>query len=686
MANRQQELMAKSGDAGQTDFIFYLKHGENDAQLLRYAPDGWNNAGLQLVRNKKYKGVFRKITINQLTFIKDGKDFLQTVYEYFGISAQVILIVQKLDKATFVYSDYFIGSIDFSTYRITDTGIDVQVLDNSLSEKVLNRSTIDVDITRNFTISGFQVNDIGSYFLTINEIDLIESAIYTKNTPDSIEDNSDFGVPMLLSISNIDDAQSQDITDPTDKFLKDRTEPDPRQYTIRGDMRFTVWNRADVDEDFTLTMYLVYGVTPYIIWSKRFTGLPIDESESFEEQFERSFTLNNGDGAKIYVDVQDAQGNIEMDFDQFNATVTAEGETINESEVIAYPFYEAFLKICQIIADDEDVFYSSFFGRDDTPIIVYPGDGQLGHITKGLFLRGGQSVNPTLPLSLEKLFTSLNALFNIGMEIDNTNGRVVIEEWDYFYEDTEVLDLSDRLIESDIDKEVFAEMYFNSINVGYNSFEYSMQSGIEEPNTKSIFTSIINIANSLELVSEYRGDTAGILELRISTGSDGKSTQGDENIFIIDSVRVGGGGFEARTDEDLDLPEYAGWYNLFWTPKRNLLRHGATIRASMWKDLSSYLRFQASDKNTKMVTQETGEDELREDADVLIDDLDEQIYVAEVYTFEVPFYAADLAAIEANPRGYITIADDKQGWLLDLTTDNTSNKATIKLIRKWQTP
>jgi hypothetical protein len=286
----------------------------------------------------------------------------------------------------------------------------------------------------------------------------------------------------------------------------------------------------------------------------------------------------------------------------------------------------------------------------------------------------------------------------MGIESVSGKDKVVVETLQYFFSSTVVIDLSARITENMIEKEVIPQKHYNQIEVGYNSFEYLKVGGLSEYNTKSGFTTVISVLdNKLDLVSKYRADTQGIVNLRREAATD-EDVKGDEDNYIIDSLRrtTPYTGFMARTSEGFTLvtggADADNSFNLRLTPKRNLLRHGQLIRAGLEHELGSSLRWQASDKNTTLVTEYTTDVNpyplpaeqlypLAENADVLVNNLAASFFCPEIYSIDVTLNYAELSTILANQKGLIKLSSDKYGWIMQLTMGAKENKASLRLLR-----
>jgi len=305
----------------------------------------------------------------------------------------------------------------------------------------------------------------------------------------------------------------------------------------------------------------------------------------------------------------------------------------------------------------------------------------------------------TIPLKLKDFFLAKSAQFRLGLGVQTiiteddpplTVQQVRIEELDYFFDDTVILDLSGKLREQDIEKSVIPERFYKSAIMGYNKFDYDNDAGVLEFNTKSSWTTVIGaVFTELMKVIAYRADGQGmrlIMNAQTATDYDAtKDVKGDSDIFMIDLVR-GGGGFIARTNEGFDYIGGAVYadssFNVRWSPARIMRKWGANIKAGLLHRLNSWVSWQTSDKNTTLESQLTGEGIVVENADVRVQDLEEPRMLAESYKINVPLTNDELNAIDANPNGLIKLAGGKHGWMLDVKYSIGKGMAEMVLIRK----
>ena len=704
--SRQTELMAISESKGQKPYRFYLQNASAGLKELRFAPDGWDSAKFEIKRNERYQGLFRTISFNDLKFRKDARDYIRDVYEGQGINAVINFYVDRLGN-DWAYTRYFTGKLDLSTYKIDETGVACQVVDTSFSEKIKNRESIKVNVFDTTTVNGGQLPPWqhatwgleDTWRIALPTFAITRRARWERNAPYSTT-SLDHYLPLYLRYqTGFTECQMQTIGG-TDPMFNDATIE--RNFTLIGHIAGKAEMTA-TDKVIYLTVYMYVNGLVAKQWD--FTGSFVAETLNrceFSIDLDESETVNLGEDVYFKtVCTRSPAGSEPITTEYYSSTyiyMAELEETLVGCHVKAYPIYESLMRVCQKISDLNDVFLSEFFGRTDTPENTYDADGQLGHITKGRFIREAEKYpypevdysEITLELSLAELFAAVSAIWNLGLGIEtDENGieRVRVEELEYFFDSNVVCDISALIREAAIEKEVDAKQHYSHVESGYNSFEYLTANGIEEFNAKATFTTVISaLDNKLDIVCKYRGDTNGINLLR-SAESQGKDSGADENVFIIDTVRDASAPYWlARTSEGFDTitgePDIDQYFNLELTPSRNLRRHGYRLRAALAKNLGTYIRWQASEKNANLSTLLTGETEaVTENADILVNDMPKPFYLPEIYRVECELRYSDISAILANPRGLVKLSSTKYGWILSMQIGQKENKATFELLR-----
>jgi len=123
------------------DLRFYYQLGAK-AQYLLHAPDGWDEQMINWERNKKYYGMFREFTI-PLKFVKDGAEALRRTFYQDGFSSTAQLTVQALDHTSLTYYNAYFGVFDFSTFKDTDTFVEINLIDTGLVKLIKDKESVE---------------------------------------------------------------------------------------------------------------------------------------------------------------------------------------------------------------------------------------------------------------------------------------------------------------------------------------------------------------------------------------------------------------------------------------------------------------------------------------------------------------------------------------------------------------
>jgi len=685
-------------------YRFYLNNASLGLLELKIAPDGWIKNEVEYVRSETYHGVSRSISVKELTFFKDGRDYLQSAYENQGIDCLVSFTVNMLDKATQTYLEYHVSEIDFGTYDISETGVKVGIVDNSFNEKIYNRDSVEVDLLNLTSIDGVAITDFDRKYVKMPDTSINREGILIEDTGGFIT-TSPHILPVAVSgTPDFSEMQAQPagggITTASNSFFY-QNQID-RIINVSGNIQATF---TDLNVHYLGIIVRIFeedGVsyTDYGL----FSPMPDSPAGSFSITINHNFTLLEGQSAMLIGEIDPTTGLSHFNYDSIDLAISETYEGTPEINVFGFPYYEAFLRCCQILTGETNPFYSLFFGRNDTPLNVYDTEGVPGFVIRGRFFRVPYDFTrrTTIPVKLVDLFQSLSSIYNLGMSIIDlevggvTTKKVRIEEREYFYNENVIIDISDRIRTQDIGKAVSPDMFYNEIQVGYNSFEYEQTGGLFEYNVKSIFTTEIKrIKNVLNIVSPYRADNQGIrliLKAPQAVDSDGVSTydisedvKGDDDIFLVDAVKSGST-YTARTSQgfsSIDGTIYADLsFNLLLSPARMIRRWGNVIKAGLVKALGTSVRWQTSDKNTLLSTQLTTETSpVAENADILANKLNQNIWFNEIYTAKAPITIAEKVRLDANMNGIVKLDSDKYGWIKSLKTNNEDGMAEFELIK-----
>ncbi len=670
----QAELKAKN-PAIVKAFSFVLYNVTQGTKTLLYAPDGWEQDEYVMTRDMKSFGVFRKFTVALMKFPKDGRDYLELVYEADGVNADCTFTVTETTPLGTV-RNRFTGKIDFSTYEIGELTVNGQVLDGAFTDTILSRAKTEVNLLGLTSIDGVTLAAQTLENITIPEISIDQAGnMVAKDTVTALTEShylqteiidSDFS-ELTTSIglfTKFFDAAVDDYTGLQFSF--------DVQAIIDGSGTFTwnffveIWNGGSVTS------------TPFTDSFENTGHLP----RSFQMQSVLTLDLVAGDSIGFRVELTGTGGTIQYSKINYNLLFLA--ESIPARSIFGLLYHEAFERLVQHLTGLTGRFKSDFLGRTD---LGYAADGTtIGAVTVGRYIRQQTGYNNTFPISLDGLFSSLQAIWNLGLGVELIGGveTLVIEEMSHFFNSTVILDISARIAPETISKKVYPDLIYNRISVGYNSYDYGKLGGIFEYNTTSKFTTIIKpVDKELQIISPYRGDMSGIVAL-MKEPIENRDVSGEKDIFLIDTIRDGGN-FVARTIEGFTNYSTLGnkdiLLNLLISPARNLIRWGSYIRGFLNKYVTSSLIWQTSDKNTKLSTTLTDQQAVEENADILVGNLTEPLWHPETFTIEVQAIETDIEAIKANPYGLIKLTSTEYGYIINYKSNNENRKSEFMLLR-----
>jgi hypothetical protein len=396
----QQTLYGIGRSKTPKKFKFVLSTKDDGAKTLEFAPDGWKDSELTFIRDKMYKGVIESYSTNELTFVKDGRDFVQAAYERGGIDYEIAISIYILNNATFSYQLYFSGKLDLSTYKIDSIGVTCEIIPSGFQNTVLNRDEIDVDMMSTKFIGGGE-NSMG-YLSGVWEKVTVPEYSATQNADWLVNDqllnmNADEFRYILCPATNIFNEyeestvfnQTTTVLDSivtTGKIIRFGTEI---TLTVKIDSRIRmIAQNGNTNSNFSLRLILLKnGVLFESILSD--TRTDVDNTTEFVFDFTREYTFSANDelsllaysyGENIFA-MQFYQGGISF-YKQLQ-------ETLPAIAVPMYYIYEAFVRTIELISGKSIPFYSDLLGRTDSVPESYASDGDasLIAITNGRWIR-----------------------------------------------------------------------------------------------------------------------------------------------------------------------------------------------------------------------------------------------------------------------------------------------------------
>lgn len=371
-----------------------------------------------------------------------------------------------------------------------------------------------------------------------------------------------------------------------------------------------------------------------------------------------------------------------------------------DSDTQYYMIHETLSHVVEQITNGCLRVKSSLYGRVDSEPYAFDvnGCGGLRMLTSGLKIR--KAVNATFFCSIKQLLEGLNAIDNIGFDVDGPDVRV--ENVGFFYLDKEILRCpSVSLANINVDE----EHHYAKIISGYKTWKVEKLNGLDEFNSEREFkTSLETISNELNIQSELVAGSYSIEVTRqqsfAATGA--ADTSFDNEIFIICLIRsvYPYSSFQVETgnvSSPSNIFSPTTIYNWRIRPIANMMRWYKTIASSYRNFMDSVNKiFFSSGTGNILATGQMADDFCRpetiitsENQDVFFPQLIDStpIWINEIVTFDYPMSLKDYKGIKAEPYGYISFQCGNGSWdkgfIESIQYKPVKGEATIILKRKY---
>ena len=404
---------------------FKLYHEAVGEYELKHAPKGWDGLRYKLLRDKVYHGISREFSID-LEFVKDGFDFIHSIYEAFGIRGNILIFVYEENPHNLRYELAYQGILalekwnavdgDGATGRYGVTNIDFI----GFTQRFINSEDVEVNINAGTGIHGQALAPLPAVPITLHS-QAINQSYYAQNTVGieqfvwMVAKGTEREGFILFGFDKVDindlgvyDYQTGVVTseEAPEIFTASGAGEHAITIDIKGLLRIEREGALDAvktdDFDFaSFGIYLQKNDEPPIELHRQIDTDVVSDFISYYA-ITKTFTLalEEGDKVKFYgtFGVSLIDGNLVGNYDfpvslqlergsslKVEATTTSEAYTTKGTLI-----YEAFAAICSSYTGYTRAFYSDFFGRTDSEPLQYPVDGEGSHlmVVNGFKLRG----------------------------------------------------------------------------------------------------------------------------------------------------------------------------------------------------------------------------------------------------------------------------------------------------------
>lgn len=615
---------------------------------LRYAPQNWEETQLDWERGFKYHGIVRK-TSTTFEFHKDSANILRSIYYNEGVNGYAKFVIERFNN-TFAVQDYellYDGEINFVSYRSTLYGVQCEIIEGGFLNKLESRedTNYDIDLYTNpnqiwVKMDGINLQEICHFIARTGgftipgtggfDIFYPFKVVTTEGYVKSKYQEPDPSIPVKSIVTNITNSsviyniQLSGVVD----------------IDIYPSITGTSFLKIRILERDALGV-LVANTTIFLSPAINSTGYNIINVPLFTT----AYTLPGGGySLGISSTLVDSSG---VGFTNSSWEIIDSGLDLQISADIRTPTTyikclrpkNVFSELINKISDGQTTAYSQLLDANEDKVIT--SFDSIRNLPKS-----------KLNTNFQDFYESMNNIFNTCLIYDKVNDECLLESKSTAYDNsTSVLNLGEI---TNLEIIPNTEGLFSKLEASYKSFTYDSVNGKDEFNTLNEFLSPLTaVSTSLNLSKTYRADMYGIeltrLNLTDKRVTDGESDNDIAVIHINNTVagqiplfRPGAGEdyYEIHRDSSLTIsniysPQTA--YNIFFSPKRCLLRQGNYLRSLMYGNDTELIKYQISSKNNylglKMVTND-GTTTIDEGADILISTLDNIIFKPTIFEFK----------------------------------------------------
>ena len=668
------------------DRVRYTLSNKNQGSLIIEEPIGWTSDEKELARHEQYHGIVSRFS-NSLKFIGDGKDFIQLVDDIDGINADIELKREEKHPQTDVWTLTYSGYLDLSTKETEGNQISIKFNSGGLEQLLKARESDQIEIDRTTTIDGKTIPEIQPITVALDGRRIfLKSKLETKSNDSSISlynesnagntRNQTTGIP--FSIINKSHEQVQDVL--SGNTADENTGTTGMMFFANADRKRTLIIKVKLNFKFNINQERIdwaffkvsitkfkNGVsynTPTRIelfnlpninalnssnrrtFSVNYNGIiNVESGESLAIEAYQKADFRASPNAKLAIDLTDITGDLSIEEDSF----------FEKSQTKAILAYETVDRLVTIGTNKENAFYSDFLGRTDLGYTL-DGPGSLIAATHGFWIRQFDKLPiPTEVPKVENLFkplttsfkdavNSLDAVWNVGIGIETVGNkeRVRLEELSYFYNNNVTIRLGQV---KKVKRSCATEYYYSSLEFGSEkggTYEEAM--GLDEFNTKSTFTTIINRSKGVySKTSKYRTDSYAkeFARRKPKLLNDTEDTPYDNDVFLMDLKRgYLPSVFEQKKWQDDFEQEPTGVFspdtatNLRFSPFNCLLRHSWWFGGGFKKYPSDYVRYGSSTANSQLKTKLNGKNQYSENGNIINSELTTARFFPEWIEFE----------------------------------------------------
>lgn len=657
-------------------FKYYLVVNDTDYEITE-APDGWEDTEVSWKKDtSKYFGNTQEFSF-PFKFVLEGARYLRRVLYTQGVDGATRLKVMKLNPTTESYYLEFDGEFDLSGAKDELTGVEVNIMNDGTTAKLKSLESTEFEFP-------FDENAIN---VRVPGVDLVQFAnnyaatglqptysMWNKVLPETQIADSYLPIGGFDVFSQVLERSENYNFGTSTNFMIEANEN--KQVNINGsiDVSFRNISGQTLKMFWRLCVYDNTSNVVAVIYSS------IDETVFNDVRktinLDTWFNIESGKKYFLVVDwnvVSSSQiSDVSRGFIEFHEAFVNINDSITTEAAI--------VKVLRPIQVFQRLMDKISLGSTAQSYLL---SQKNDVITSGEAIRG--LPNPILKTSFTNFYKSVDAQYCTGLDIDDTNKVLRIEEREFFFRRPYVIANIGEV--KDLVVEPYTELLASDIKVGYNDNSYEVERGRYEFNSEQQFTTTSRRVNrSIEIKSPYRADQFGIEELRVKQMQDSNANatetdnKWDNSVFWLRIKAEPGldGVYDVETAEDFDnvdgVVSRTSTYNIALSPKSMLLRHIDFLCSSFFgANEDGNITFASSAKNADLSYTKNGV-VVTEKAPIYIADITSQgrVFLPFLCTFTAKYPKSLQNLIKTSPYGCLQFSfngNTFRGFIVECSVD-----------------
>ncbi len=641
-----------------------------NAYFMEYEPSGWDEMALQNIRNKRYWGVDMTVSI-PFTYVLDGAGIVKNAFYTLGAEADIYLSISRRTLHFqpgvgygFWYEEIYFGQLDLSTFEHVGEGVSCSTAEDGLVKHLKANENTKYDYP---ALPGEFI------WVKMDGLNLHNKVETFVSNGDSLDVDFNLGNHLIAGAIVAEDAPYVSGKKDTERIKVENLNSSIRA-TEGWFFKSTIDGTVFLDFDFEVDMSFLGGaITPGAEWS--FVVRRIDQA-NFSDLSVVLYHIDQLEGPNRFTRKVRIKGtgsivvrpDDELYLYAFSNVTGAGGSdairvnyTMVDNSYFKYTYkyrhptsYVKFFRpqvlFSKLIASSTDAQYaavqSSYLNTHKN--IVF---------TSGRFLRG--IADSVAQYSISDFFQFWDCFDSASLT--EKNGLVDLSTKKLLVDPTVWIDLPEPAYKTpkiSLDN----EMLFNEVEVGYqdSGSEIGILNGTEDVHTNILFSiGTTNKPARIDKVSYVNASPYNIERIRVSTyQKDTTENEADNEPFVVhigNVLQPAVGDIPAHylLDRTLNplatgIIEAATTYNLYLTPKRNLLRNGPFLRSCTWLLDARLLEFKSSKRTVDLLC-----DGIQEKQSIAVGSLGDQFFVPLLFAAEFEITEAISAALADNPLSVV---------------------------------